>query len=80
MSTLPNEVVFSGFSKAAEILITADGTQLLASNRGYGPHVYTHVYTLVYIHVSTHVYTHVFSGPKVDPAATSLQRLRPNKL
>ena len=27
-----------GFSKAAEILLIADGKILLVSNRGYGPH------------------------------------------
>ena len=30
--------VFTGYSKAAEIQLTADASVLLASNRGYGPH------------------------------------------
>ena len=29
--------VFSGYSKAAEIVVTADGLHVIASNRGYGP-------------------------------------------
>jgi 6-phosphogluconolactonase (cycloisomerase 2 family) len=36
VTTLPGRSEFSGYSKAAEILITPDGRQLLASNRGYG--------------------------------------------
>jgi 6-phosphogluconolactonase (cycloisomerase 2 family) len=37
ISSLPSRKVFTGFSKAAEILMTADGKQLLVSNRGFGP-------------------------------------------
>jgi len=36
-TTLGKGNTFSGYSKAAEILITDDGKQLLISNRGFGP-------------------------------------------
>ena len=37
ISTLQQPAVFRGYTKAAEILITADRKFVLASNRGYGP-------------------------------------------
>ena len=37
LSSLSEQAVFSGYSKAAEVLITSDGEQLIVSNRGFGP-------------------------------------------
>ena len=37
VSTQPQRSSFSGYSKAAEIVATADGRNVIVSNRGYGP-------------------------------------------
>lgn len=37
VSTQPQRTRFSGYNKAAEIVATADGRNIIVSNRGYGP-------------------------------------------